>query len=45
MDKLKPQYSFRLLLVEVLHRGKLFKNKEEVRDGIEVFVRNSSVFF
>jgi hypothetical protein len=30
MGKPKPQDSFRLLLVEVLNRGKFFKNKEEV---------------
>jgi len=28
MGKPKPQDSFRLLLVEVLYRGKFFKNKE-----------------
>jgi hypothetical protein len=44
MGKPKPQDSFRLLLVEVLYRGKFFKNKEH-RDGVEVFVRNSFVFF
>jgi len=29
MGKPKPQDSFRLLLVEVLHRGKVFRNEEE----------------